>query len=150
MKILLAANKRETAALFQALARVNDHEITYCADGARAITALLKNGYDWAIIGGHCVTGGDTDIARLIRTIGSEIPGIVDRSVLTAAGADQPVMHTSCGVEWSQDGILQLHCGLHTLMKAGGAAPHPGMGCAGEILFEYHAPCSNGRRRNGC
>ncbi len=150
MKILLTGDKRETAALFQALAHVHDHEITYCADGARAITALLKNGYDWAIIGGHCVTGGDTDIGRLIRAIGPEVWRGSNKSVPAGTGADQPIMHTSCGVEWSQDGILQLHCGLHTLMKGGGAAPHSGMGCAGEILFEYHAPCSNGRRRNGC
>lgn len=149
MKILLTGCARQATTLLEALAHAKDHEITHCADGARAIAELLKNGYDWAIIDGHSITGDETDIARLIRTMGPEAQGSPDSSVPAAIGADQPVMHTSCGVEWSKDGILQLHCGLHTLMKGAATPPPAGMECAGEILFEYHAPCSKGRRRNG-
>jgi CheY-like chemotaxis protein len=149
MKILLTGCARETRALLQALTRAKDHEITHCADGARAIAELVKNGYDWAIIDGHSVTGREMDIARIIRTMGPDVPGHPDGSVATGAGADQPVMRTSCGVEWSKDGILQLHCGLHTLMNGAATAPPAGVGCAGEILFEYHAPCAKGRQRHG-
>ncbi len=149
MRILLTGGAREATILLQALAHANHHEITHCADGARALAEFLRNGYDWAIIDRHSVTGGEMDIARLIRTMGHEVEESLNRSVKAGADANQPAMHTSCGVEWSKEGILQLHCGLHTLMKDATTPPHAGVGCAGEILFEYHAPCSKGRRRNG-
>jgi hypothetical protein len=148
MKILLTGGVLEAAALVQALAHASDHEITHCADATRAIIDLLKNGYDWAIIDGRAVSGGEKDIARLIRTMGPDIqykPAACSRSGAKANGA---AMRTSCGVEWSKDGVLQLHCGLHALLKDAATPWQPDLGCAGEILFEYHAPCSKVRRRD--
>ena len=148
MKILLAGGVREAAALVQALAHASDHEITHCADGARAIIDLLKNGYDWAIIDGRAVRGGEMDIARFIRTMGPDIrykPGACSRSGGNACAGSA---RTSCGVEWSKNGVLQLHCGLHALLKDAATPWHPDLGCAGQILFEYHAPCAKDRRRD--
>jgi len=145
MKILLAGGDREAAALVQALAHASDHEITHCADGARAIIDLLGNGYDWAIIDGRAVRGGEKDIACFIRAMGPDIqdkPAAGSRSGGIASG---PVIRTACGVEWTKDGILQLHCGLHALLKNTPALGQPDLGCAGEILFEYHAPCAKVR-----
>ena len=145
MKILLAGGAREAATLVQALAHANDHKITHCADGARAIIELLRNGYDWAIIDGRAVSGGKKDIACLIRAMGPDIqdkPAACSRSGGTASG---PATRTSCGVEWTKDGVLQLHCGLHALLKNTPAPRPPDLGCAGEILFEYHAPCAKVR-----
>lgn len=148
MKILLAGDTLEVAALFQALAHASDHEITHCADGARAIVDMLKNGYDWAIIDGRAVCGGEKDIACLIRAMGPDIqdkPAACSRS---GGKVNRTGMRSSCGVEWSKDGILQLHCGLHALLKDTSAPWQPDLGCAGEILFEYHAPCAKDRRRD--
>jgi hypothetical protein len=148
MKILLAGGVLEAAALVQALAHASDHEITHCTDGARAIVDLLKKGYDWAIIDGRAVCGGEKDIACLIRAMGPDIhdkPSTCSRSSGKTNGG---AMRTSCGVEWSKDGVLQLHCGLHALLKDAATPSQPDLGCAGEILFEYHAPCVKDRRRD--
>lgn len=145
MKILLAGGVLEAAALAQELAHASDHEITHCADGARAIIDLLRNGYDWAIIDGRAVSGGEKDIARLIRAMGPDIqdkPAVCSRS---GGIASRTGMRASCGVEWTKDGVLQLHCGLHALLKNTPAPWQPDLGCAGEILFEYHAPCAKVR-----
>ena len=149
MKILLAGDTPGTAALLQVMAHVRDDEITHCADGARAIIELLRNGYDWAIINGRAVSGGETDVARLIRAMG---PDIQDKPAACSRSGDKANaggMHTSCGVEWTKDGVLQLHCGLHQLLKSGALPRRDNLGCAGEILFEYHAPCSKARGRHG-
>jgi CheY-like chemotaxis protein len=145
MKILLASDALEAAALVQALAHAGDHEITHCADGARAIIDLLRNEYDWAIIDGRAVSGGERNIACLIRAMGADIqdkPAACSRSGDKAGGA---AMRTSCGVEWTKDGVLQLHCGLHALLNNAPAPRQPDLGCVGEILFEYHAPCAKVR-----
>ncbi|MDO8704454.1 MAG: hypothetical protein Q7J84_05835, partial [Sulfuricaulis sp.] len=123
--------------------------ITHCADGVRAIIELLSNGYDWAIINGRAVSGGETDIARLIRAMG---PDIQDKPAACSRSGDKANaggMRTSCGAEWTKDGVLQLHCGLHELLKADALPRRDNLGCAGEIIFEYHAPCSKARGRHG-
>lgn len=148
MKILLAGGALDAAALVQALAHASDHEITHCADGARAIIDLLKNGYDWAIIDGRAVSGGKQEVARLIRMMGPDLQRNLAAATQTGCIASGHGMHTSCGVEWSKDGVLQLHCGLHALLKNTPAPRQPDLGCAGQILFEYHAPCAKDRRRD--
>ena len=145
MKILLAGGALNAAALLQALTQATNHEITHCADGARAIIELLNQGYDWAIIDGRAVRGGEKDIARLIRTMGPDIPYKPAASSCSGGKADGAGLRTSCGVEWSKDGVLQLHCGLHALLKNTPSPQQPDLGCAGEILFEYHAPCAKVR-----
>ena len=148
MKILLAGGILNAATLIQALAHAGDHEITHCADGARAIVDLLKNGYDWAIIDGRAVSGGKQEVARLIRMMGPDLYRNLVTAARTGGNASGCGMHTSCGVEWSKNGVLQLHCGLHALLKETPASGQPDLGCAGEILFEYHAPCPKVRRRD--
>ena len=150
MKILLVGCAAEAAPFLKALLYSHEHEIIHCADGSHAIAELHGNGkkYDWAILDGRAMMEGEKDIARIIRAMDpSFCPGHEER-----AQTSPPVIHSpaaTCGVEWSKDGVLQLHCGLHTLLKGAGAPPRAGMECAGEILFEYHAPCHKGRRRNG-
>jgi len=148
MKILLAGGVRDAAALLQALTQATNHEIIHCADGARAIIELLNQGYDWAIIDGSTVRGGEKDIARLIRTMGHDIPCKPAASSRSGGKANGTGMRASCGVEWSKDGVLQLHCGLHALLKDASVPWQPDLGCGGEILFEYHAPCTKVRRRD--
>jgi hypothetical protein len=148
MRILLVGCAREATAMLHALLQDRRHEITHCADGARAIGDFLKNGYDWAIIDGRVVNGGDKDIARPIRAIGLDIqdkPAACSRSGGKVNGTD---MRPSCGVEWTKDGVLQLHCGLHELLKADVLPQRDNLGCAGEILFEYRAPCAKRRNRD--
>ncbi len=149
MKILLAGNMPEAKALLQALARASEHQITHCADGAYAIAELLKHGYDWAIINGRAVSGGDKDIARIIRAMGTDTGAVPPVDVPRDGSVTGPVASHACSVEWTKEGVLQLHCGLHALMKDAMAPWRPDPGCAGEILFEYHAPCVKARRRDG-
>lgn len=141
MKILLVGNAPEAMALLRALAHAHEHKITHCTDGARAIVDLLKKGYDWAIIDGHSVSGGETDIARIVRAMGPD-----KQEQPAASTPHRPKL--ACGVEWSKDGILQLHCCLHSLLKTDGTRQQPVLADLGEILFEYHAPCTK-ERRNG-
>ena len=149
MKILLAGGVLEATALLQALAHSSNHEIILCADGARAIVDLLKNGYDWAIIDGSAVNRGDKDIARFIRAMSPEAcrnsVTPVQANTFDAGSANQ----AKCGVEWSKGGVLQLHCRLHAILKNSTTPWRSDLGCAGEILFEYHAPCKKERWRNG-
>ena len=148
MRILLAGGALEAAALVQALAHASDHEIIHCADGAHAIIDLLKNGYDWAIIDGRTVSGGKQEVDHLIRMMGPDLQRNLATATQSGCNASGPRMQTSCGVEWSKDGVLLLHCGLHALLKVTPASGLPDLGCAGEILFEYHAPCSKVGRRD--
>lgn len=151
MKILLSGDHREAAALLRLLLANNDHEITHCADGARAIFKLLRNGYDWAIINGRDVGGGSMDISRLIRAMGPEL------SEQNAEGASSPCHHhgqgaggrAPCGVEWTKDGVLQLHCGLHERLKPDARLRHDDQDSPGDIIFQYHAPCGKPRGHHG-
>ena len=149
MKILLAGGEVEATALLQALAHSSDHEIILCADGARAIVDLLKNGYDWAIIDGRAVNRGDKDIARFIRAMGPE--ACRNRVTPVQANTFDPgsANHAKCSVEWSKGGVLQLHCGLHEYIKHHTRSYPSVLYDAGAIIFEYHAPCKKERWRNG-
>lgn len=150
MKIFLTGGAHDTASLLQALGRADGNQITHCADGVRAIAELLKQGCDWAIVNSRAVSGGEKDIARLIRAVGTHLHGV---HPLTAPCAGAVAAHSdashACGVEWTNDGVLQLHCRQHALIKESMSPGRPHPGCAGEILFEYHAPCIKARRRNG-
>lgn len=139
MKILLAGGASEAAALLEALAHASDHEITHCMDDARAIIDLLKNGYDWAIIDGRVASGGEKDGAPVVRAMGSRIPA-------DYATAGQT---TSCGVEWSREGILQLHCRMHSILRENPLARPVQPGSPGDMTFEYHAPCGKEQKPHG-
>lgn len=150
MKILLTGDAHDSAALLRALSRADANQITHCGDDVRAIAELLKQGYDWAIINSRAVSGGDRDFARLIRAVGTDTHGVSpvatprDRTAVSRPNAPH-----ACGVEWTKDGVLQLHCGLHALIKDVMSPCRPNPGCTGDIFFEYHAPCIKTRRRNG-
>ena len=149
MKILFVGDVRNAASLRQALLRSNDHEIIHSTDDIRAIAELLRKRYDWVIIDGLSLLDGKLDITRIIRMLSPEAcrnrVTPVQANTFDAGSAN----HAKCSVEWSKGGVLQLHCGLHALLKDAPAPWQPNLGCAGEVLFEYHAPCSKGRRRNG-
>lgn len=149
MKILLTGGALDAAVLLRALAHASEHQITHCADGAYAFAELLKNGCDWAIINSRAVSGGDKDIARIIRAMGTETGGFPPVAVPRDGSVTGPVAPRACSAEWTKEGVLQLHCGLHALVKDAMAPWRPDTGCAGEILFEYHAPCAKARRRDG-
>jgi len=126
------------------------HEITHCAEGDRAIAELCQRGrcYDWAIINGRVMAGGKKELAHVLRTMGS--------CTVTDDHTDQALSDhiaspiTSCGVEWTQGGVLQLHCALHSQLRDARFAAAHDHGCLpGSIVFEYHAPCSQERKGNG-
>ncbi len=126
------------------------HEITHCAEGDRAIAELCQRGrcYDWAIINGQVMAGGKRELARALRTMGSctVADDHTDRSLSGLIASPT----TSCGVEWTRGGVLQLHCTLHSQLRDARFATADDHGCPpGSIVFEYHAPCSKEQKRNG-
>lgn len=150
MKILLVGCEREAAAMLQALLRDQRHEITHCAESDRAIAELRQRGrfYDWAIVNGRAMTGGEKDLARLLRTMGSY--AVTEDPAIQAPGGRVTMPAGACGVEWTRGGVLQLHCTLHSLSREARLAAAPDHQClAGGIAFEYHAPCSKERKGNG-
>lgn len=150
MKILLVGCAREAAAMLQSLLQDQRHKITHCAEGNRAIAELRQRGgfYDWAIVNGRAMTGGEKDLARLLRTMGSVT--VTDDPNGQASNGHIAAPAGTCGVEWTRNGVLQLHCGLHSLLQDTRLATAHGHGClGGDIAFEYHAPCSKERKGNG-
>lgn len=149
MKILVAGGGTCAADLIEALARPGNYEITHCTNETCALAELLRQEYDWAIISGNNQGGDKTDNARLIRAMASVLGQKAGPATPPVLEQARPGDGASCGVEWTDDGILQLHCCLHTLLKTAGARQKPVVADLGEILFEYHAPCSKERSRNG-
>lgn len=150
MKILLVGCAREAAAMLQALLHDQRHEITHCAESDRAIAELHQRGrfYDWAIVNGRAMTGGEKDLARLLRTMGSFT--VTDDPVIQAPGGPVAAPAGACGVEWTRGGVLQLHCALHSQRRDAHGATAPSHGCLTDgIVFEYHAPCGKERKGNG-
>jgi len=149
MKILLVGCTREAAAMLHASLHDQRHEITHCAEGDRAIVELCQRGrcYDWAIVNGRVMAGGKRELAHILRTMGS--CAVTDHQTDPALNDHIASPITSCGVEWTQGGVLQLHCALHSqLRKVHDAAAHDHGCLEGDIAFEYHAPCSTERKRN--
>jgi len=150
MKILLVGCAREAAAMFKALLYDQRHEITHCEEGGQAIAALSKQGrrYDWAIVDGRAMTGKERELPHILRAMGSGVA--TDRRADGALNGDIPSSNTSCGVEWTQGGLLQLHCALHsTLRDTRLAAANDRERREGDIVFEYYAPCRKERNGNG-
>ena len=150
MKILLVGCAREAAAMLQALLHDQRHEITHCAESDLAIAELRQRGrfYDWAIVNGRAITGGEKDLARVLRTMGSFTA--TEAPVIQAPDGPVSAPVVACGVEWTRSGVLQLHCALHSQRRDARGVTVPGHGClTGGIVFEYHAPCSKERKGNG-
>lgn len=140
MKILLIECPREIAVLLETLLGSNACEISHCADNARAIAELRRERADH-----HCAlreerkaTGGGKDDARVVRAMGPRTS-----TDITTPGSP------FCGVEWSKDGILQLHCRLHSVLHGNASARHVKLGSVEGFFFEYHAPCGKGWKRHG-
>lgn len=135
--------------MLKALLRDQRHEITHCAEGDRAIAALSRDGrcYDWAIVNGRAMAGGKRELAHILRTMGS--CAVTDHHADPALNDHIASPITSCGVEWTQGGVLQLHCALHSQLRKVHNAVTQDHGCLeGDIAFEYHAPCSKEPKRN--
>jgi hypothetical protein len=146
MKILVAGARTSAADLIEALGRPGDNEIIHCTDEICALDKLLSEKYEWAIISGLTLSEGIRENARLIRAMAS----VIKRKAGPPAPDDPcPRDSAACGVEWSKDGVLQLHCSLHALLKDPIASPCAGKIGSGDIFFEYHAPCAKDRRRHG-
>jgi CheY-like chemotaxis protein len=149
VKILLLSGRGDAASLMRSLLRADDHEITHCADGTHAVAELLGKKYDWAIMDGRAQRGGETDITRIIHAMGpySDASRAMPADAGTTAHAVPSTAHAGCGVEWSKNGILQLHCRLHGMLRGAADACPREMNGVGDILFEFHAPCSKERGR---
>ena len=149
MKILFVGDVHNAASLRQALLRSNNHEIIHSTDDTHAIAKLLRKRYDWVIIDGLSLLEGKLDITRIIRMLTPEAcrnrVTPVQANTFDAGSAN----HAKCGVEWSKNGVLQLHCGLHDLIKHRTLPDPSALYDAGAIIFEYHAPCKKERWRNG-
>lgn len=125
------------------------HQITHCAEGDRAIAELCQRGrcYDWAIVNGRVMAGGKRELAHILRMMGS--CSVTDHQTGPAPNDHIASPITHCGVEWTQGGVLQLHCALHSQLRDARPAAAHDHGCLeGNIAFEYHAPCSKERKRN--
>ena len=149
MKILLIGDERDAGIILRALENANDDEITRCATGPDAIAELLSNKYDWAIVEGLSLIKHKKDIIRYFQSIDSNTQGNHTVKARINTDAAQSTRSTKCGVEWSKGGVLQLHCGLHDLIKRRTLPDPSALYDAGAIIFEYHAPCKKERWRNG-
>lgn len=135
--------------MLKALLYDQQHEITHCAEGDRAIAALSQHGrfYDWAIVNGQAMAAGKRELSRILRMMGSCT--VTDHHTDPALNDHNASPITSCGVEWTQEGVLQLHCALHSQLRdARHAVAHDHECLKGNIAFEYHAPCSKERKGN--
>ncbi len=108
------------------------HQLTYCARGDHAVGSNNQSGryYDWIVIDGGSLGGDETDLIQSLRAMGLLLP------------REECKGQRRCGVEWSQDGVLQLRCCMqgpkHKSRKAiqHAAADKQQNG----FVFEYHAP----------
>lgn len=149
MKILFLGDARDAGIILQALESTDNDEITYCASGPDAIAELLTNKYDWAIAEGSLLVERKKDIIKYFQKIGRINHD--DQTVKEPIKTDlaHSTKSTKCGVEWSKNGVLQLHCGLHEFIKHRPPSDPFMLNDAGAILFEYHAPCIKVRGRDG-
>jgi len=149
MKILFLGDARDADIILRALESTDDDEITFCATGPDAIAELLTNKYDWAIAEGSLLVERKRDIIKYFQNINSNTQGNHTVKARINTDAAQFTRSTKCGVEWSKGGVLQLHCGLHDLIKHRTLPDPSALYDAGAIIFEYHAPCKKERWRNG-
>ena len=149
MKILFLGDARDADIILRALESTDDDEITFCATGPDAIAELLSNKYDWAIAEGSLLVERKREIIKYFQNINSNIQGNHTVKARINTDAAQSTRSTKCGVEWSKNGVLQLHCGLHDLIKHRTLPDPSALYDAGAIIFEYHAPCKKERWRNG-
>jgi hypothetical protein len=91
------------------------------------------------------MTGDKRELSHILGMMGSGT--VTDHHADPAPSGNLVSPITSCGVEWTQGGVLQLHCALHSQRQDVRHAIAYDHGCLkGHIAFEYHAPCSKERK----
>ena len=106
------------------------YQFTYCArDNRSGVFPKDAPGYDWVLIKGEALAGDKKDLIQSLDAMGSL--------------ADEPQLRLMqrCGVEWQQDGTLQLRC----CMQSSDRPPHPVQEAQPDqydqgYVFEFHAP----------
>ncbi len=141
MNILVVGRRQGLVTLLHALSEENFQGITHLADGAQALAELSQGvrHYKWVILEDQAIPGGGMDAAAVVRAMGSSsaLPHLLPRE-----GGQQWRVEPAgrrCGVEWDENGVLQLHCCLQQSLL--GPQREQGAETGPAFTFEYHAPC---------
>ena len=109
-----------------------DHyQFTYCARGnyANGLNKPLGRVFDWVVIDGESLGGGETEFIRCLRAMGFSLP------------QNEIQEKHRCGVEWSQEGVLQLRCCMQASRNESRLAVHQVQDeQQNGFVFEFHAP----------
>jgi len=111
--------------------RQGHHQFTYCARGnyANGLNNQPGRFYDWIVIDGGSLGGDETELIRSLRAMG----------VFSPQNEDQEKQR--CGVEWSQEGVLQLRCCMQGSRNKSRLAVDPVQDeQQNGFVFEFHAP----------
>ncbi len=136
MKILLAGCERRFSVLQSAL-NDNRSKTVVCLANKMSIAdknALAESRYDWVILDGRMLKGRK-DLAFLFERQGcpSHKQGTVEN------GGEYP----HCGVEITENGTMQLSCGLHKMIHEAGSKSDNGQPqpISSGFIFEYQSSC---------
>lgn len=106
---------------------------TYCAGDDRNVEPpLTANGtFDWVLVDGGLINGDQKELFQSLRAIGFLFSD-------ASCGGQQ-----SCRVEWTPEGVLELHCcmqGRRENRKAAASQRRQAGESLDGFVFEYHAP----------
>jgi hypothetical protein len=107
------------------------HQFSYCARDNYANDLNNQSGrcYDWIVIDGESLGGGETELIQSLRAMG----------FFLQQNGDQEKHR--CGVEWSQEGVLQLRCCMQVSRNESRLAVHQVQDeQQNGFVFEFHAP----------
>ena len=109
------------------LVNADDYQFSYCARDNRDSESIVnRHSFDWILFHGASLRGDQMDLIQSLRTI-----GFFSSEKMTRG-------RSGCQLEWTEKGILQLHCcmqaGLHN--AAAGECGEDQHSC----IFEFHAP----------
>ncbi len=128
-RILVCSDQRQSAAELP-LRRGDRYRLTHCArdDQGIDVTGRMQQRYDWILFEGALMDGDQMELVRSLRAMGLLFPE-------SGRGGCN---YRSCRVEWSPNGILELHCGRRG--GCGDTPPDRPDKEAEGYVFEYHAP----------
>lgn len=107
------------------------HQFTYCARDNYANGSNNQPGrcYDWIVIDGESLGGDETELIQSLRAMGFFLQQQEDQG------------EHRCGVEWSQDGVLQLRCCMQVSSNESRQTVHQVQDKQQNgFVFEFHAP----------
>lgn len=109
------------------LVNAGNYHFSYCAGDSRD-SELTGNGrpFDWILVDGHSLHGDQMDLIRSLCTIG-----------FFYGRAGKPG-NSRCQLEWSDQGVLELHCCMQAGLK--NAAVRPSGEEQDSCIFEFHGP----------